>query len=50
MGVVRVGVFLGRNCPDGSYSGWEFSLVEVFRVGIVQWESSWWQFSAWEFS
>ena len=31
--------------PDGSYPGWEFSLVEVFRVGIVWWESSGWQFS-----
>ena len=34
------GSFLGGNCPGGAYPGWEFSLVEVFRVGIVRWESS----------
>ena len=39
------GEFLGKNCPVGSYTGWEFSLGEVFLVGIVQWESSGWQFS-----
>ena len=49
MGVVRVGIFrvgdfLGRNCPGGTYPGWGFSLVEVFRVGIVRWESSGWGF------
>ena len=36
MGIVQVGVILGRNCPAGSYPGWEFSLVGVFRVGIVR--------------
>ena len=40
-----VGVFLGGNCPGGTNLGWEFSLVEVFRVGIVRWESSGSQFS-----
>ena len=39
------GEFLCKNCPVGSYTGWEFSLGGVFRVGIVQWESSGWQFS-----
>ena len=39
------GVFLGENCPGGTYPRWEFSLVEVFRVGIVRWESSGWQLS-----
>ena len=34
--IVRVGVILGRNCPGGSYPGWDFSLVGVFRVGIVR--------------
>ena len=39
-----MGVFLGGNCPSGSYPGWEFSLVGGFpgencpggiiRVGI----------------
>ena len=36
MGIVRVGVILDGNCPVGSYPGWEFSLVEVFRMGIVR--------------
>ena len=44
------GNFLGGSCPGGAYPGWEFSLVKVFRVGIVRWESSRWQFSGWEFS
>ena len=35
-GIVRVGVILDGNCPIGSYPGWEFSLVEVFRMGIVR--------------
>ena len=34
------GNYLGGNCPGGSYPGQEFSLVTVFKVGIVQWESS----------
>ena len=44
-----MGVFLGRNCPNGSYPGWEFSLVGGFpggncpggiiRVGIFSGES-----------
>ena len=33
-----MGVFLGGNCPGEAYPGWEFSLVEVFRVGIARWE------------
>ena len=33
--IVRVGVML-----NGNYSGCEFSLMGVFRVGIVRWESS----------
>ena len=50
VGIVRVGVilggdFLGGNCLGGSYPGWEFSLVGVFQVKIVRWESSGWQFS-----
>ena len=45
-----MGVIPGGNCQDGSYPGWEFSLVGVFWVGIVQGESSRWQFSRWEFS
>ena len=45
-----VGKFPGGKFPVGSYLGWEFSLVGVFRVGIVQGESSGWQFSGWEFS
>ena len=44
-GVVRVGVFLGGNCPGGTNPGWEFSFVEVFPMGIVRWESSGSQFS-----
>ena len=40
MGIFQVGVTLGGNfpsgnCPGGSYPWWEFSLVGVFRVGIV---------------
>ena len=49
VGMVRVGVILGENCPGGSYPGWEFSLVGVFRMRIVRGESSGWQFSGWEF-
>ena len=45
VGIFRVGVSLGGNCPGGTYPGWGFSLVEVFRVGIVRWESSGWGFS-----
>ena len=48
--IFQVGVFLGGNCPDGTYPGCELSLVEVFQVGIVQWESSRWQFFGWLFS
>ena len=44
------GSCLGGNFPGGSYPEWEFSLVEVFQVGNVQWEWSGWQFSGWEFS
>ena len=40
-----MGVFLGGNCPGGTYPGWESSLMEGFWVEIVQWESSGWQFS-----
>ena len=40
MGIVLGGNCPGGNCIGGSYPGWEFSLVRVFRVGIVQWESS----------
>ena len=36
VGIVRVGVILGGNCQDGSYPEWVFSLVGVFRVGIVR--------------
>ena len=51
MGIFQVGVILGGNfpggsctggiilvgnCPGGIYPGWEFSLVGVFRVGIVR--------------
>ena len=43
VGILQVGVIL-----SGSYPGWEFSLVGVFRVGIVQEELSGWQFSEWE--
>ena len=36
MGIVRVGVILGGNFPDGncpgeSYTGWKFSSVGVYR-------------------
>ena len=41
MGIVRVGIILSGNCSGESYPGWEFSLVVVFWVGIVQGESSW---------
>ena len=44
MKIFRVGVFLGGNCPGETYPRWEYSLVEVFRVGIVRWESSGWEF------
>ena len=44
------GNFRGGNCPGGSYPGLEFSLMGVFRVRNVWWESSRWQFSGWEFS
>ena len=45
MGIFQVGVILGGKFPGGNYSGgsypgWEFSLVGVFRVGIVGGESS----------
>ena len=40
MGIVLGGNCPGGNCIGGSYPGWEFSFVRVFRVGIVQWESS----------
>ena len=43
--IVQLGVILSGNFLGGSYPGWEFSLVGVFWVGIVQWESSGWQFS-----
>ena len=46
IGINRVGIFWivtilggnfpGVNCPGGSYPGWEFSLVGIFRVGIVR--------------
>ena len=36
LGIVQVGVTLGGNCAGGSYPGSEFSLLEVFRVGIVR--------------
>ena len=36
VGIVQVGVTLGGNCAGGSYPGWEFSLVEVFRAGIIR--------------
>ena len=50
MGVVQVGDFHCGNCPSGTDPGWEFSLVEVFWVSIVRWESSGGQFSGWESS
>ena len=55
MGIFQVGAILGGNFPggnfpSGSYPGWEFSVVEVFRVGIVVAESSEWKFFGWEFS
>ena len=34
MGIFRVGVILGGNCPGRSYPGWEFTLVGIFRVGV----------------
>ena len=41
VGVVRVGIFLDGNCPNVSYLGWEFPLVEAFGggncpVGIIR--------------
>ena len=45
VGVIRGENFPGGNCLGGSYPGWEFSLVGIFMVGIIQWESSGWQFS-----
>ena len=42
-------IILGGNFPGGSYLGWEISLVGVFLVGIVRWESSERQFSGWKF-
>ena len=50
VGIFQVGIFLDGNCPGENYTGWEFSLVEVFHVGFVRSESSGWQFSGWEFS
>ena len=50
VGVFRVGVFLGGNCPGGTYPGCEFYLVEIFQVGIVQWESSGWEFSCYRYN
>ena len=35
VGVIVGGSFLGGNCQGGSYPGWEFSLVGVFRLGIA---------------
>ena len=32
MGVILGGNFPGGNCLDGSYPGWEFSLVGVFML------------------
>ena len=47
--IIWEGIFLGIDFPCGncprSYPGWEFCLVGVFRVGIVQWESPGWQFA-----
>ena len=48
--IVQVGVIVGGNFLGGSYPRWEFSLMGDFRLGIVWWESSRWQFSGWEFS
>ena len=61
VGILQVGVILGgdfsggkcpggnfflcENCPGGSFPGWEFSLVAVFRVGIVRRKSSGWELS-----
>ena len=50
MAIFRVGVFLSGNCPGGTHPGWEFSLVEVFRVGNIRWESSGWEFSCYRIS
>ena len=50
MGIFQVGAILGGNFPSGSYPGWEFSVVEVSRVGIVVVESSRWKYFGWEFS
>ena len=47
---MQVGVVLGVNFPGGGYSGWKFSSVGIFQVGIVWWESFVWQFYRWEFS
>ena len=38
--IFRVVIILGGNCPVGSYSGWEFSWVGIFLVGIVRWKFS----------
>ena len=35
VGVILGGSFPGGDFPGGSYPGWEFSLVGVFRMGIV---------------
>ena len=43
-------VFLGGNCPGGTYPGCEFYLVEIFQVGIVQRESSGWEFSCYRYN
>ena len=49
VGIVLGGNFLVGNCPGGSYPGSEFSLMGVFRVRIVRWESSGRQFAGWQF-
>ena len=38
--VILGGNFPSGNCLGGSYPEWEFSLMGVFRVGIVRGESS----------
>ena len=50
VGIFRVGTVWVRVILGGSYPRWEFSLLGIFRVGIVRGESSGWEFSGWEFS
>ena len=54
--IFGVEIVLGRNCPGGShpewqFSGWDLSLVGIYRMGVIMGGNFlWWGFSWWELS